>query len=161
MVTIDDRTSGHLSEEVREDVALQALEQQIASFSAKDSGVAGRVMVDDTDALRDEAAAADPAPTDHRRVGVEHHAVSEHRRYAVVLAHGAVLVEHQVVAVGRLGQDDADRVTDEEDFGQLDLVEAINPVQGLVQQEQAGADVGGLLVTPDGVGQVVQEDAVL
>lgn len=66
-----------------------------------------------------------------------------------------------MVAVGRLGQDDADRVTDEEDFGQLDLVEAINAVQGLVQQEQAGADVGGLLVTPDGVGQVVQEDAVL
>ena len=35
-------------------------------------------------------------------------------RLAVVLADGAVLVEHQVVAVARLGQDDADRVADEE-----------------------------------------------
>ena len=77
----------------------------------------------ETDADCDHRAA------DHRGVRIEHHPVPEHRDLVLVPADGGVLVEHQVVPVGRLGEHDADRVADEEVGRHGDLVEQVDAVQ--------------------------------
>jgi hypothetical protein len=66
----------------------------------------------------------------------------------MVLAHSAVLVQDQVVAVGGLGQNDAYCVAYEEDFWQLDLIEAVDSINGLVEQEKTSTHIRRSLIAP-------------
>ena len=103
----------------------------------------------------------DHRAADHRAAGIEHHPVADHRDLVLVPADRRVLVEHQVVSVGGLGQHDADAVADVEHRRHGDLVEEVDAVERLVHQEQARRRGGVAGPRPDGVGQVVEEDRVL